>query len=85
LPVPDVAEEIVSHGALLLALQIKVELFVEMENEPVPPEASALDEEGLIVNTAAACVTVKTAAVPLEGVTAIVAVRGAAVGLPVAL
>jgi hypothetical protein len=84
-PVPAADVEIVSHAALLAALHVKVELLVEIDNEPVPPEADTFDEEGLMVNTAAACVTVKTAAVPLAGVTVMVAVRVAAVGLPVAL
>ena len=84
--VPAAAEEIVSHDAsLLLALHVNVELLVLMENEPVSPEADAGDEDGSIVSTAASCVTVKTALVPLAGVTVMVAVREAAVGLPVAL
>ena len=48
-------------------------------------EADALAEVGLIVSNPAAWVSVKTAPVPLDGVTVMVAVRVAAVGLSAAL
>jgi hypothetical protein len=83
-PVPDVFVVIVNHEALLAALHCKVVLFVVNEKDPVAPAGFAVALRLPRVRTLAAWVTVNVAPVPLAGVTVMVAVRVAAVGLPVA-
>ena len=83
--VPDEGEVRVSHVWLIDVVHCKVELFVVNENDPVPPLAAAVAEDGLIAAVVAACVSTKVTAVPFIGVTVIVAIRSDVVVLPVAV
>lgn len=84
-PLPDEAEVIVNHEALLDAVHCKVWLLVLIVNDPVPPEPETFAEDGLIVRTAPNCVNgMVTDCVPSAGVTVMFAVRLTAVGVAAA-
>jgi hypothetical protein len=84
-PVPEVPAVIVIHDWLVVAAHCKAVSAVDTLTEPVSPAGLAVAAVGLMVSVPPAWVTVSVAAVPLAGVTVMVAVCVAAVGLPDAL
>lgn len=73
--VPDNGDVSVSQAWLLETVHCKVVLLVENKNDPVPPVPGTVAEVGLMVAVVPACVTTALTAVPVDGVTVMVAVR----------
>jgi hypothetical protein len=83
--VPDEGEVNVNQLWSLETVHCKVVLLVENENDPVAPVPGAVADVGLIETVVAACVITIVTGVPVVGVTVMVAVRSAAVVLPLAV
>src|SRR5687767_3838848 len=83
LAVPEAGEVRVSHGWLLAAVHVSVELLVVKTNEPVPPEPGGEADVGSMPMVVASCVTVTVAEELLDPVTVMMAVRSEAPVFPV--
>ena len=84
-PVPVAPPVIVIQASVFVAVHCSDESCVVTVIVPMSPAGFAVAVVGLMVSVPPACVTVSTPAVPLEGVTVIVAICAAALGLPAAL
>jgi hypothetical protein len=84
-PIPEAPAVIVIHDCVVAAAQRSDWSVVDTVTAPVSPGGFAVAPVGLMVSVPPAWVTVRVAPVPLAGVTVMVPVWVAAVGLPAAV